>query len=273
MKRLLTVLPLILLLTGCGSLIPHQVEFFQRKVHVVPTYSPAVIETQKEAAKEIDNKLQAALDAALSEHSSSNVVTPLQDAKTVSSALSTSLGPPKYQPSTAPTAPQDIATTLTKDRAKLDVAIADYAKTTDKDAGKKIDGTGLIHMSYFTYIGCILLFGVLIWFAIRLYGLFNPVVGTAAGVVGRVSSSVVSTGFGELVSGGQQFLQWVENSSLETDVKNWVTNAFSLAHQTAQSPATQAVVNKLIETPTTSSAPLNPAPASAPTAAEPATPA
>lgn len=261
MKKLLLSLPIILLFTGCGSLIPKQVEFFQDKVKAVPVYSDSALELQKQAAARVAKETEAAKVAAVQENASTNVVAPLTAANTVADSLSTSLGPPsKAYTGPAPT----LAAKLDHNTASLAEDIRDYAKETQKDVGKKIEGTGLIRVSYFVYIGGLLALGALAWFGIKVYGMFNPVVGTAAGAVGRVSSSVLSTGFSELVSGGQQFLQWVDSSNLESSAKDWITNTFLLAHQTAQSPATQQTVDKLTESATAQSTkPLTPAPGAA----------
>lgn len=261
MKKFLALVPALVLLSGCGSLIPKQVEFFQDKVKAVPTYSDSALQAQKQAAQVVAQKTEAAKVAAIQEGSTTNVTNPLNDANTVADSLSTSLGPPEKAYTGTPAA---LATKLDKNRANLDSDIHDYAKDTQKDVGKKIEGTGLIRVSYFAYVGGLLLLGALVWFGIRVYGMFNPIVGTAAGAVGRVSSSVLTKGFSEVVSGGQQFLQWVDNSNLEGDVKDWITNTFKLAHQVSQSPATQQTVDKLTESATAqSTVPLAPAPAPA----------
>lgn len=264
MKKILALVPVLVLLTGCGSLIPKQVEFFQRKVKSVPQYSASALQAQKQAAQVVAQKTEEAKVAALQEGSTTNVTVPLVAANTVADSLSTSLGLPEKSYTGTPAA---LATKLDKNRANLDSDISDYSKSTQKDVGKKIEGTGLIRVGYFTYIGLLLLLGALVWFGIKVYGMFNPIVGTAAGAVGRVSSSVLHKGFGELVTGGQQFLQWVDNSKLEGDVKDWITNTFKLAHQTAQSPATQQTVDLLTESATAqSTVPLTPAPAAPKTA-------
>lgn len=260
MKKILLLPPILLALTlfgGCSSIIPKKVEFFQDKVKAVPTYSISALEVQRQAAKEIAISTAAASDAAIAENSTTNVTTPLKDAKVVAGSLSTSLGPPE---SLYGGTPVSLAARLDKNTAKLQANIADYAKDTQKNVGKKIEGSGLFQIGYFSYVGILLLLGALIWFGVRVYGMFNPVVGTAAGAVGRVSSSVLSKGFSELVSGGQTFLQWVDSSNLEGGVKDWISNTFKLAHQTAQSPDVQLTVDKLTETPTSSAAPLAPAP-------------
>lgn len=262
MKKVLALLPLILLLSGCSSLIPKQVEVGQKKVKAVPVYDNSALEDQRQAAAKIAADTQQAKEAAIREASTVQVTEPLLAANQVAQGLTTSLGPPaKAYSGTAPA----LAAKLTGDRADLNTDIAKYAKTVAPEVGKKIEGTGFFRISYFAYIGLLLLLGALIWFGIKVYGMFNPVVGTAAGAVGRVSSSVLSAGFGELVSGGQQFLQWVDNSNLEGDVKDWITNTFKLAHQTAQSPATQQTVDKLTETATAASTvPFLPVPNPAP---------
>lgn len=264
MKKLFLVLPLCaFMLSGCGSFIPKQVEFFQKKVKAVPVWDNTALEHQRQAAQFVAQKTQETKESAIATHADPTVIWPATEANTAAQALTEAVGPAK-RPWTDSSA--DLAQTLHKDTAKLNEKIADYRVAVTPEVGKKIEGTGLIRVGYFTYIGCLLLLGALAWFAIKAYGMFNPIVGTAAGVVGRVSSSVASRGLSEVVTGGQQFLQWVEDSHLESEVKDWITNTFKVAHQTAQSPDVQKVVDKLVTPSTSSVSPVTLAPSPKPAA-------
>ncbi len=236
MKRLPLVLAAVLmLLPGC-ALFPKQVEFFQKKVQPLPTVTDAAVNRQRQAADYIARS---------------------EETNRLAKSLSASLGAPlKPWYGSA----DELAYRMDHDRAVLQVKVEKFAKRDDSLAGKKIEGTGFIRMPYFVFLGCVVGLLALIWVGVRIYGLVNPIVGTASGVIGSVSSSVLAQGFSELVSGGSQFLTWVENSNLASEAKSWITNTFKVAHQTQQSTATQAVVNKLIATPLASTRPPSPAP-------------
>src|SRR5208337_947775 len=121
-----------------------------------------------------------------------------EDTNRLASSLSASLGAP-LKPWTGLS--DDLAYKLDHDRAKLQGKIESFSKRDDSLSGKKIEGTGLIRMSYFAFLGGVVLLLALLWAGIKAYGLANPIVGTAAGVVGSVSSKVLAQGFSEVVSG------------------------------------------------------------------------
>ena len=231
MKKFPLILALSLtLFSGC-ALWPSQVEFFQKKIQAVPVLSDAGKNRQKQAA------------AVLADEYPTN---------NLAEALSESLGPPS-RPFTGD--PDRLADSLLRDLAVLDNNIQSYAERVDPLAGKKIEGTGLIKIGYFTMLACVAGLFALLWFGVKIYGIFNPIVGTAAGVIGRVASSTLSTAASEVVSGGEQFLHWVGTSDIPAEVKSWITSTFKVAQQTAQSPATQTLVKQLTTTA------INPAPA------------
>lgn len=251
----LSLLSLTLLTNGCGILLPKQVEFFQRKVKAVPVYSGSAEELQRQGADRIAQQIQEAADAAHSENSSTNITAPLDGAGAVAGGLSTSLGPPAKPYSGSSAA---LAAKLKAARAKLDAAISDYAEAVDKDVGKKIEGTGLVRVGYFTMIGGLLLLAALVWFGLKVYGVFNPVVGGVTSVIGRVSSSVVSKGFTQLVRGGEKFKDAVENSDLDEKTAEYVKKLFLASHKEAQDSDVKKVVEGITQYPSDTVAPTAP---------------
>lgn len=240
MKLLATALLAATLCSGC-ALFPKDVEFFQKKVKPVPELSDSARERQREAADYAAREIHDARQAQL-RGDQTNAVSHVNNADRVAGALSQSMGPP-LSPYTG--RPDKIASRILHDQAELNEDLQSYSDRTDTLAGKKIEGTGLIRMGYFTFVGLVIGFFALIWVGLRIYGIFNPVVGGATGIIGRVAASTLHTGFTELVDGGQQFLQWVKDSQFPAETKQWIENTFKLAHQTQQSPATQGVVDKL----------------------------
>lgn len=245
----------LLLTSGCGILMPKQVELFQRKVKPVPSYAESAEETQRQAADRIARQTEEALRAALREQSTTNVIRPLQGANGVAEGLSTSLGPPSspyFGTSDALTA------RLKANRAKLDRAVDDYANSVEKDVGKKIEGTGLVRVGYFTMIGGILLLLALAWFALKVYGVFNPVVGGVTSVIGRISGRVLNKGFTQVVAGGERFKDMIAESHLDEKTAEYVKQLFAHAHQQAQDDDVKNVVAGITKYP--SSTPLPPPP-------------
>jgi hypothetical protein len=245
MKKIFSLLAACaLLFTGCGTLIPKQVEFFQAKVKKFPEQSDTLKEDQRKAAALAGVRATETYLAAIKENSSTNVTAPAKDAVDLTHSVSTSLGPPKqfYQ---GKNAAKNYVDSLNYDVAKFNGKVEDYKDREDKYAGKKIEGTGFIQIGYFTYIGLILLVLFLLWTGLKLYGTANPIVGAGTSLVGRVSSSVLSRAVSEITAGGEEFKQELATSGLAADVQAKVLALFSNAHRANQSSDVQKVVQTL----------------------------
>jgi len=229
-------------LTGC-ALIPKNVEFFQHKVKPVPGPAPQQVETQKQAAAFVAGKTAEAKDEIFRESLTNwGLILPVEDAAAAAEALHVSLGPPA-SPWGGTSA--NLAVKLDKQANALDKAIDKARDKEAPDAGKKIEGTGWIQMSYFTYVGCLLGLGALVYGAFKIYGSINPVVGLGGNIAGRIGSGLLQRGFTEVLEGGEKFKDMIANSKLAEDVKNDVTGMFTTAHQTMQSRDTQTIVATL----------------------------
>ena len=244
MKKILAkALPLLFLLLiseGC-SLFPKSVEYFQKSVKAVPTASSALQENQKQAAQAVDSKIQEARIAAAETRADPSVQVPLAQAAPVARALTYSLGPPISLWTDNLT---NLADSLNTKTAKLDKKVDDYAKDVQPLVGKKIEDTGLFKIGYFTQIGLLFGLGALVWFGLKVYGVFNPAVGTATSVVGRVSSKVLHAGFHQVVAGGEKFKELVEkaNKSLSPDE---IKELFAQAHERSQDQGVQDLIKQI----------------------------
>ena len=241
-KTLFSVLSLILL-TGC--LAPKRVEFGQDKVEKFPTAKPAEIELQRQTAQRAAEKSEETLIAALTEQASSAVVQPAKEASVLTDSVSRSLGPPKSS-STDPSGV--LARKLDHAVAKLNERLDEFRKDNDKNVGKKIEDTGIFKIGYFSM--WLLIFAVLalIWAGVKIYGIFNPVVGVGANIVGRVSSKVVHRAISEVAEGGEKFKNFLKKSEVPEDVKKRVMEIFQEAHERAQSRDVQTLVKRMTET-------------------------
>jgi hypothetical protein len=243
MKALIPLLFSLVLLTGCG-LIPKRVELFQSKVHKVPEFSDRQVEFQKRAAYLAKQRAADTVDAAISTGASTNVVVPARDAEKLTDAVSTSLGPPLTAVTNA-----DIATAnLRHATANRDERISDFKNSNDVNAGKKIEGTGLIQVPYFLWSGGFLVVIFVGWHlaktALTVASAANP--GAAVGVGAmNIAGNLAGKGLHQVVLGGSNFLKWAE-SSLDPVVSKQVTDAFIAHQKEAQDGDVKSVVKTLI---------------------------
>lgn len=245
MKKIILLLALSsFIFTGCG-LIPKNVEFFQSKVHKFPAFTPSQAEYQKQAAGLAKQKASETLDAALATGASTNVVAPARETEKLTDAVSTSLGPPV----TPATNTDSAVANLQKAVAKLDQKIEAFKQESDKNAGKKIEGTGLISIPYFAYVGVIGLLIFVFWHlaktALTVASAANPGAAVAVGGM-NVAGSVAAKGVAQLVAGGEEFKAWVEKEVSDAGLKQKILDAFTSAHKTAQDGDVQAIVKPLV---------------------------
>lgn len=246
--RLFTPIALsFLLFTGCGSLIPKPVEFFQDKVHKVPVATQAQKELQREAAQKANERASDTLHAALVEGSSTNVVCPAVDAEKLTAVVAESVGAPAKP--TANLETDKLVADLRAQLAKLEKKMDAFAAENNKDAGKKIEGTGAISIPYFLYAGGIALLLIILWHlaktALTVAAAANP--GAAVGVGAmNVAGTLAGKGFTQVVNGGKDFLAWVDKE-LDPAVKQKVADAFVAAQKQAQDSDVKTVVKSLIK--------------------------
>jgi hypothetical protein len=252
MKKILSLgLALVLVgaLAGCGTLIPKKVEFFQKKVKAVPEKTASDLETERQAAYAASLAARLTVDAAVANNDPVSVVTPAKNTEALTVAVSTSLGPPQSIPSGAVT---NLANKVIENKAELDRKIARYSDKTAPLVGKKIEGTGLIRVPYFVYIGILVVIALVVWTGLKIYGAVNPVVGLGTNVVGRVGSATLSGAVSELSKGGELFKDKVVNSEFTQETKAKILDWFSHAHAQAQDKSTQDIVKALTVKPTQS---------------------
>jgi hypothetical protein len=242
--KILVLIPLLFLLAGC-SLFPKKVEYFQDKVHSMPAPSESHKEVQKEAADFVARKTKQTVLAAVGENSSTNVLKPAIEAEVVADSLSGSVGKPvePWQKSA-----NELAAKLDKLDAKLDQKLEDFRKDNDENAGKKIEGTGLIQMGYFTHL---LVLGVIVvggWIIIKVLGVLNPSVGIGTKVIsGGVTgvTKLVSRGFSEVVQAGESFKKRVDEEFEDAETKEKIKALFTQAHKEHQSADVQKAIKEL----------------------------
>jgi len=244
-KRLLALLGLsAVLFTGCSSLIPKQVEFFQDKVEQYPTAKRAEREIQRQAAQRAAEKADETMVAAIKEGSSPTVVEPAKETTKLTDAVSRSLGPPAY-PSSDPS--DVLSRKLDHAIAKLNQRLDEFKADNDKNVGHKIEDTGLFKVPYFAWLALVGAGLFVVYFVLKtlvhVAAAGNPAVGLGLHAV-QLGGRGVAALAKEVIHGGEIFKEKIAAEMPE--VAERIEKIFQSAHREAQSPATQEAVKKLI---------------------------
>lgn len=251
MKLVLTVMLAFALLggvSGCGTLIPKKVELFQKKVQKVPDLTAYQKELQRRVARLAKDRASQTVDFALQEKTSTNLVAAARDTEKLTDSVSTSLGPP-ITPASSQASALILAEKLNSEIGRLDRKIDRYAERTEDVAGKKIEGTGLVQVPYFVWLGGIIVIIIIAKFILKdILGAAamsgNPAAAVGLGAM-NVAGSVVQKGFLQLVHGGEDFKNWVEKEVSDTGLQQKILTAFRSSHESKQDQDVQAVVKQL----------------------------
>lgn len=232
------------LVTGC-SLIPKPVEFFQKKVEAVPEKTRAQAEAERQAAAYTSDRIGDARDAALIEGASTNVVTPLTDARDAAVGLRYSLGAPEdpWRGSG-----EELALRLAAMEARLARRLDRYRDEVAPLEGKKIEGTGRIRMPYFVWLGIVAGVLFLLWSGVKLYGTVNPAVGlgvSGLSAAGRFGARSVRRGFEQVVAAGESFKEEVDKLDIDDAVKAKVKELLRTVQMERQDSDVQDVIRKM----------------------------
>ncbi len=243
MRTWLTSLVVSLLalgLSGCSLLSPGKKEFFQK---TVPTFPERVeiVEKQKQAAQLIVSKVNQAYDAGLASETTNSVMQPLHEARDVAQPLATSLGAPEkpYKGGTT-----NFVTQFYKLEAKYDAALEKLADKLGEFDGKKIEGTGLIQMGYFTWLLVLVGIVALLWFVLKMVAIFNPPVAVGMSVA-SAGANLLRRGFGEVIEAGEAFKNAVKAKIDSPEVQQKVLELFRNEQEKRQSRDVQHVIKQL----------------------------
>jgi len=242
---------LALALTGClGTLVPKKVELFQDKVKAFPEQSDKLRELERQAIYQSHEKATETVVAALKENASTNVVLPARDTAKLTQAAMVAAGPPEKLPK--PDDVTNLVASVEQGVGKYNLKVEKFAKTSDENVGKKIEGTGLIQVPYFLWLGGAIVVAFIVYLALKaaktaLSGaaLVNPGAAVGLGVL-NVAQSVASKAVTQVVKGGEDFKDWVKKEFTgDQSLQNKILDAFKVAHQTNQDQDVQAVVTTL----------------------------
>jgi len=252
MKKFLLVSLLSLsmvLLPGCGTLIPKRVELFQKKVQALPEPSAKQKEVQREVAQRAVETAKRTADAAREENASTLVTLPADETVVLTEALAESVGPPLKQSKDDSAA---LAAELRAQIAQLNKKIDAFQVKNEEVAGKKIEGTGLVSVPYFVWLGGFVLVVVVLWhlgkLALAAASAANPGVAAGSALLSTgetLAANVVKKGFAQVVAGGEEFKTWVEKEITDSGLKQKILGAFVTAQKTVQDADVKSAVNKL----------------------------
>lgn len=234
-------------LVGCGTLIPKKVELFQDKVQRFPDQKDREKEIQREAADRAAREARKVVEQGIEEGVSTNILKNANDAAILTDAVSDSIGPPlKRNDGSA----QDLVDKLNNATAKLDDRIDNFSDENDTNAGKKIEGTGLIQVSYFAWLGgflVLLFFGYIALKVISTLGAAaNPAVGLGVNAV-SLSARSASKAVSQLIKGGQKFKRELDARVADPALKAELTRLFNTSHKEAQDEEVKKAVDHLIK--------------------------
>lgn len=237
----------IVTLLGCGTLLPRRVELFQDKVRAVPVATTRENEVEKQAAAAAADTAQQTLLAAVKEDASTSVIYPATDTAALTRAVSTSVGPP-LTPWKGDF--QLLAAKLDSSVAALDRRLESFKKNNDENAGKRIEGTGLLQVPYFVWLGgafivfILLLVGFsVLWMVLKTMASANPIASLGVRAV-EMGAQTATRGFTQLVAAGEQFKDKIKQD-LDPAIATKVLEMFRTNQQIAQDHDIKQAVDHL----------------------------
>lgn len=240
----------LVLLTGCG-LIPKKVELFQSTVKEMPQVTTKNIEFQKETADLASKKARETLVAAVSELASTNVIKPAADTVILTDSLSGSLGKPSALWTGSAEA---LVSKLDREDAKYDNRLEHFRNNNDELAGKKIEGTGIIQLPYFLYLGVLFVIVILAYLGVKILAIvaqgtpYGSAVSVGTKIIqggSKAVTSLVSKGFSEIIEGGELFKKWIDTELEDEETRDKVKELFQSAHKESQSRDVQDIVKNI----------------------------
>ncbi len=200
---------------GCSTLVPKQVEFFQDKVQEFPRPEYRFQETRRQAARMLNQHLAGIENKFLAEGRSPDDVRP-------------------------------VSGQLDYETARYVDDVRTFADSNDKNAGKKIEGTGLVQIGYFSFLAVILFLGLAGYVVLKVVGTLgaaaNPAVGLGLSVA-QIPARLAGKALGQVLRGGEKFKDEIVKKA------NWtadeITRLFREQHERAQDGDAQDLVKHL----------------------------
>ena len=223
------------------SLIPKDVEFFQKRVKELPAKTQTHSEVIKEAAAFVAEKTQESHIQAINENSSTNLKYLTYESSIVANSLSDSIGKPANPWKSDA---EKLSLKLDNLEAKLDQKIENFRERNNELKDKSIEGTGLIRMSYISYI--LLLFGFfsLLWFGLKVLSVFNP--GIAVGMrVASVPVSLAQKGLGQVIEGIEAAKERIKKDIKNKKVQETILEIIRTEQEKKQNSDVQSLIREV----------------------------
>lgn len=229
----------LVLLPGC-TLIPSDVEYFQKKVDPVPEYGQAADESLKQAADLAADKARETVDAAQAAQVPLEVMDPALDTRNLADAVSDRIGEPQnpWKGSS-----QNLITRMDSQEADLDLKLAAYQDNIKDLIGKKIEGSGAIQVGYFTNLILVGALFLMAWIILKALAVANPPLQVGVKAV-KMGTRAAQKALVELVEGGQEFKRMLAEEFDEKSAQR-IRKFFTDAHLKRQSRDTHEVVKAL----------------------------
>lgn len=237
-RYLILILTFVLFLAGCiGG--PRK-EFLTDKVPEPPKLENH--QEQANAVKYIAYKAEEIWTNAL-ELEATNIARPALELRLLTTALAHSLPVPTLKTNTQ-------VTQLVRDLEKKDIryerAMAGFKAEVGANAGKSIEGTGLFSISYFTYWGVIIVGLIVGYVLIKLaLNIWAPMVSVGLNSAGRMTGSVLSKAFSQVVAGGEKFKEDLDKVTENKELQTKIKDAYRAAQMAEQDKQIQDVVRSL----------------------------
>jgi hypothetical protein len=236
-------------LPGCG-LIPKRVELFQDKVRTVPEMKQSDKEIQRQVAQRAEEKARETYDASVATGSDASVVLPAAETVLLTDAVSESVGPPVHPASKNDTSAELIAELRTS-IANLTRRMDDFKQDNNENAGKKIEGTGLLQIPYFVWLGGFLVFAfvgfivlTVLWSFVKMAAVANPPVQLGVSAA-QLSANFLKRSLAEVLKGGEEFKSRVVQAVDDPALQARIRELFREEHMKAQSGDVQDLVKQL----------------------------
>lgn len=153
-------------------------------------------------------------------------------------SIQSSVGIPKKEVMATDINVKNILDDLRAENVRHTQEIKNYFEKMEKLEGKKVEGTGLIRVSYFTALLVVILIPIILFIAVKIFLVFNPAVGASVSVAGGVAKKALS----EVVYGGERFKNLVK--SKYENAEDILTD-FRVAHETEHSTDTKEIIKKI----------------------------
>ena len=226
--------------SGCSLLKPKDISFFQKEVKAVPTKTVEHKEVIKEAADFVAKKSEESHIQAIKENSSTNLVYLTYETAKVADSLSDSIGKPLIPWKKDS---DELVLLLNKFEAKLDRKLEEFKEKNEKLVGKEIESTG-ISVPYFTFWGIVIIFIGLLWFGLKIAGMFSPAISMGTNLI-SVPARFAHKGLVEVIHGVESIKNKIKEKVKDKNIQKEILELIKTELERKQSTAVQDVIKQL----------------------------